>query len=106
MMSWMRSPSPSCTSSRITSASTTTNSTGSAGPEATPWWNALGYHGRVPFPRELLTDDEVIALDLRPHWWYIAPASVYLAVSLIIALLVLPKDGKAWDAFGFVVGIA
>jgi uncharacterized membrane protein YdbT with pleckstrin-like domain len=92
---------------RITSASTTTNSTGSAGREATPWWNALGYHDRVPFPRELLTDDEVIALDLRPHWWYIVPASVYLVVALLIGLLVIPKmdENAGWKAFGFVVGI-
>jgi len=24
----------------------------------------------MPFPRRLLYDDEEVALDLRPHWWY------------------------------------
>jgi uncharacterized membrane protein YdbT with pleckstrin-like domain len=24
----------------------------------------------MPFPRRLLYDDEAVALDLRPHWWY------------------------------------
>ena len=33
----------------------------------------------MPFPPELLSDDEVLVLDLRPHWWYIGPASAYLA---------------------------
>jgi membrane protein YdbS with pleckstrin-like domain len=61
----------------------------------------------VPFPPELLTDDEELVLDLRPHWWYIAPASVYLAVAFIVGLLVWTSvDGTFGDVLGFVVGIA
>jgi membrane protein YdbS with pleckstrin-like domain len=26
----------------------------------------------MPFPRKLLLDGEVVALDLRPHWWFFA----------------------------------
>jgi uncharacterized membrane protein YdbT with pleckstrin-like domain len=26
----------------------------------------------MPFPKRLLLDGEVVALDLRPHWWYFA----------------------------------
>jgi uncharacterized membrane protein YdbT with pleckstrin-like domain len=62
----------------------------------------------VPFPKELLTDDEELILDLRPHWWYIAPASAYLAVALIIGIYVLGahgSDGGVWNVIKFVVGI-
>jgi membrane protein YdbS with pleckstrin-like domain len=62
----------------------------------------------VPFPKELLTDDEELVLDLRPHWWYIAPAGAYLAVALVIGLYVWlgGGDNAAWKALGFVVGLA
>ena len=46
----------------------------------------------MPFPRELLTDDEELVLDLRPHWWYIAPASVYLGLAVLIGLVALLND--------------
>ena len=29
----------------------------------------------MPFPTHLLTEDEDLVLDLRPHWWYLAPAA-------------------------------
>ncbi len=62
----------------------------------------------MPFPKNLLTDDEELVLDLRPHWWYVAPAGAYLAVALIIGLYVWlgGGDNTAWKALGFVVGIA
>jgi membrane protein YdbS with pleckstrin-like domain len=62
----------------------------------------------VPFPPELLTDDEQIVLDLRPHWWNIAPASAYLAGSLVLGLYVLAKvdDSGVGSALRFLVGIA
>ncbi len=62
----------------------------------------------MPFPKELLTDDEELILDLRPHWWYITPASAYLAVALIIGIYVLGAhggDGGVWNVIKFVVGI-
>ena len=62
----------------------------------------------MPFPRELLSQDEKVALDLRPHWWYIAPAAVYLAIAAIIGIFVLVNagDSTGWDALKFLVGIA
>jgi uncharacterized membrane protein YdbT with pleckstrin-like domain len=66
-----------------------------------------GYDFAVPFPRELLSDDEQLVLDLRPHWWYIAPASAYLAIAAFIGLLVwLYVDGSFGDFLGFISGIA
>lgn len=34
----------------------------------------------MPFPKHLLTEDEDLVLDLRPHWWFLAPAGVVLAI--------------------------
>lgn len=61
----------------------------------------------VSFPKELLTPDEEIVLDLRPHWWYIAPASAYLAVAVVVGVVVLASagSGTGWDILKFVVGI-
>jgi uncharacterized membrane protein YdbT with pleckstrin-like domain len=62
----------------------------------------------MPFPKELLSQDEKVALDLRPHWWYIAPATAYLVVAAIIGILVLTNtdSGGVGGALRFVVGIA
>jgi uncharacterized membrane protein YdbT with pleckstrin-like domain len=43
----------------------------------------------MPFPKRLLLDGEVVALDLRPHWWFFAgplAAGVPVIVLLIGAL--------------------
>jgi uncharacterized membrane protein YdbT with pleckstrin-like domain len=61
----------------------------------------------VPFPKSLLTDDEELVLDLRPHWWYIAPASAYVALAIVVGLFVAPRvdDSDLWKAIGFVVAV-
>lgn len=43
----------------------------------------------MPFPKHLLTDDEDLVLDLRPHWWFLAPAGVLLAVLSLLGLVAL-----------------
>lgn len=64
----------------------------------------------MPFPKELLTDDEELVLDLRPHWWFIAPAAAYLALALVAGIYVLASsDGwndRVADVVKFVVGLA
>ncbi|MEO5839218.1 MAG: PH domain-containing protein [Acidimicrobiales bacterium] len=62
----------------------------------------------MPFPKELLSQNETVALDLRPHWWYIAPAAAYLAVAAIIGIFVLVNagDNAGWSALKFIAGIA
>lgn len=61
----------------------------------------------MPFPKELLSQDEKVALDLRPHWWYIAPAAAYLAIAAIVGILALAGDENAFlNALKFVAGIA
>ena len=61
----------------------------------------------MPFPKQLLSQNEKVALDLRPHWWYIAPAVAYLAVAVIIGVFVLVAnyDNGAWKAVEFLAGI-
>ena len=46
----------------------------------------------MPFPRNLLTDDEDLILDLRPHWWFLAPAGVLLVVAVLLGLIALIRD--------------
>ena len=52
----------------------------------------------MPFPKRLLLDGEVVALDLRPHWWFFAgPLSAGIPV---LALLVgsLKQNGDVQTA--------
>jgi uncharacterized membrane protein YdbT with pleckstrin-like domain len=61
----------------------------------------------VPFPKELLTDDEELILDLRPHWWYITPAALYLAIAIVIGLLVVGRGSGTVDSgLKFIAGVA
>ena len=50
----------------------------------------------MPFPPRLLTDDEDLVLDLRPHWWYLAPSGALLAVAVLFGLFALIKDWANW----------
>lgn len=40
----------------------------------------------MPYPRRLLNDDEEIILDLHPHWWFYAPATVSTVAVGIVGL--------------------
>ena len=57
----------------------------------------------MPFPKQLLTDDEELILDLRPHWWFLAPASAILAVGVLIGLFAVAGDWPS--ALKFIVGL-
>lgn len=68
-----------------------------------------GYHAAVAFPKELLTDDEELVLDLRPHWWFIVPAGAYLAVALVVGLYFLNADvgpDRVNDVLKFIAAVA
>jgi uncharacterized membrane protein YdbT with pleckstrin-like domain len=45
----------------------------------------------MPYPRKLLNDNETVALDLHPHWWYFAKHAAALLVSIIVGIA-----AKAW----------
>lgn len=57
----------------------------------------------MPFPPKLLNRDEEIILDLRPHWWYLAPASAALAGAVIVGIIVLVAD--VWDPIKWLAGL-
>jgi uncharacterized membrane protein YdbT with pleckstrin-like domain len=46
----------------------------------------------VPYPRKLLNDGEVIALDLRPHWWFF---SKHIATGIPLFFVLILIAGKA-----------
>jgi uncharacterized membrane protein YdbT with pleckstrin-like domain len=46
----------------------------------------------VPFPRKLLNDDESIALELHPHWWFLAGHVVVLVLAVLVGVVVLVQD--------------
>jgi membrane protein YdbS with pleckstrin-like domain len=50
----------------------------------------------MPYPRKLLNDNETVALDVHPHWWYFAAASGSGSA----------QDGFRWVAVVLVVGCA
>ena len=46
----------------------------------------------MPFPRKLLNDDEQIALELHPHWWYFAGHLAGLVAAIVLGVAVLVAD--------------
>lgn len=57
----------------------------------------------MPFPTNLLTDEEDLILDLRPHWWFLAPAASALFVAVVLGVVAL-ADG--WPSeIRFMVGV-
>jgi len=59
----------------------------------------------MPFPKKNLNDNETIALDMHPHWWYFAEPAFTLAGVIVIAILDVAKGptGKAGDALKYLV---
>lgn len=57
----------------------------------------------VPFPPKLLNQGEEIILDLRPHWWRIAPASAILAAAVIFGIVALTVI--KWQFVNILAGI-
>jgi uncharacterized membrane protein YdbT with pleckstrin-like domain len=52
----------------------------------------------VPFPRRLLNENEVVVLDLRPHWWVLVGSALLLVISLAVAIAVsIVVPGVAHD---------
>ncbi len=47
------------------------------------------YDRRMGFPKDLLSRDEEIVLDLNPHWWYLVPAGGLLLFAIIISVAII-----------------
>ena len=52
----------------------------------------------MPFPRKHLNDGEELVLDLRPHWIYMAPATVLLVAAVVLGGVALGLEGSAGTA--------
>ena len=57
----------------------------------------------MPYPRELLNDDEEIAVDLHPHWWYFAWPVTLLVSGVVVAILSLLWDSDALRTAAIIV---
>jgi uncharacterized membrane protein YdbT with pleckstrin-like domain len=66
----------------------------------------------MPYPKNLLNDNETVALDLHPHWWFFAKAAMALVASIILGIVVrVLLDGDAetiltWVALVLIVASA
>ena len=63
----------------------------------------------MPYPRKLLNDNETVALDVHPHWWYFVEAAVALAGAVIFGIIVLAAgwaEPLKWLAVVLIVGCA
>lgn len=49
----------------------------------------------MAFPTKLLQEDEELILDLKPHWWYLAPAGALLALAIVAGLASFAVDVAA-----------
>ncbi len=53
----------------------------------------------MPYPKKLLNQDEDLALDLRPHWWYFSKhilTGVPLFIVLILIITGTSGDTRKW----------
>jgi uncharacterized membrane protein YdbT with pleckstrin-like domain len=50
----------------------------------------------VPFPRKLLNDNEEVALDLHPHWWFFAPPLFALLGAVVLGGLLAFGTDVSW----------
>ena len=46
----------------------------------------------MAFPPRLLQEDEELILDLKPHWWYLAPAGAGLVAAIVLGVASLGVD--------------
>ena len=56
----------------------------------------------MPYPTRLLNQNEQVALDLRPHWWYFSKHILTGIPLFVFFLLVLPTDGNVRTVFKWV----
>ena len=59
----------------------------------------------MAFPKKSLNNDEAVALDLHPHWWYFAEPAFSLLAVIVIGVIVLAKGpvGTAGDVLRIVI---
>ena len=48
----------------------------------------------MPYPRKLLSPNEVVKVDLKPHWLYFLGPARSLIVAVIVAIVVVAGVGR------------
>lgn len=56
----------------------------------------------MSYPKQLLTEDEELVLDLRPHWLTIAPQSLITLALLVLWIRASVGDGWLWQSLSYV----
>ena len=59
----------------------------------------------MPFPKRLLLDGEVVALDLRPHWWFFA-GPLFAGIPVLVLLVGALKQNGDVQTVGLWVTVA
>lgn len=53
----------------------------------------------MPYPQRLLNDNEEVALDIHPHWWFLAPRAAAAVVAAVAFFWALGTLGDAtWES--------
>ena len=60
----------------------------------------------MPYPKNLINDNENVALDLRPHWWYFSKHILTGIPLFIVIILVTRLNGTPQKVTAFIVGAA
>jgi membrane protein YdbS with pleckstrin-like domain len=62
----------------------------------------------MPYPKHLINDNETVALDLRPHWWFFS-RHILTGIPLLLIIIVVLSDTSSGsfgpDALRWIVGI-
>ena len=59
----------------------------------------------MPFPKRLLLDGEVVALDLRPHWWFFA-GPLFAGIPVLALLVAALKQNGDVQTVGLWITVA
>jgi membrane protein YdbS with pleckstrin-like domain len=59
----------------------------------------------MPFPKRLLLDSEVVALDLRPHWWFFA-GPLFAGIPVLVLLAGALKQNGDMQTVGLWITVA
>ncbi len=50
------------------------------------------YSPGMPYPKKNLNENETIALDMHPHWWYFAEPACTLVGAIVLGIVVAAQD--------------
>jgi membrane protein YdbS with pleckstrin-like domain len=59
----------------------------------------------MPFPKKLLLDGELVALDLRPHWWFFA-GPLFAGIPVLVLLAGALKQNGDMQTVGLWITVA